>query len=122
VLFIVGITVVSNYLLIPLYGITGSAIATAITITSTNVIRWGFLLYKYKMQPYDFNSVKLIFISVATFLIGYFIPIFNNFLVDIAVRSLLTGGVFALLILKTEATPDINNKIRKNLKRFSISI
>ena len=122
VLFIVAITVLSNYLLIPLYGITGSAIATAITVTSANILRWGFLLYKFKMQPYDFNAVKLILISVATFLVGYFIPASTNFLVDVAIRSLLTGGLFALLILKTEAAPDINAKIRKNLKRFSIKI
>ena len=122
VLFIVGVTILSNYLLIPLYGITGSAIATAITITLANILRWGFLLYVFKMQPYDFNSAKLIFISVAVFIIGYFIPVFSNFVVDIAVRSLLTGGLFALLILKTEAAPDINGKIRKNLKRFSIKI
>ncbi len=121
VLIIVAITVLSNYLLIPIYGITGSAIATALTVISTNVIRWGFLMYKFKMQPYDFNSLKLIFISVVTFLIGYFIPSFNNFLVDIAVRSILTGGIFGLLLLKTEASPDINSKIRKNLKRFSIN-
>lgn len=122
VLFIVGITIVSNYLLIPLYGITGSAIATAITITSTNIIRWGFLLYKFKMQPYDLNSLKLVFISIAVFLVGYFIPVFSNFILDIAVRSLLTGGLFALLLLKTEAAPDINAKIRKNLKRLAINI
>ena len=122
VLLLVGITIVSNYLLIPLYGITGSAIATAITVTSANLGRWGFILYKYKMQPYDFNSLKLIFISIVTFFIGYFIPTFSNFIIDIAVRSLLTGGVFALLILKTEATPDINSKIRKNLIRFSIKL
>lgn len=121
VLFIVGITVLSNYLLIPIYGIMGSAIATAITVTSANIMRWGFLLYKYKMQPYDFNSVKLILISIVTFLIGYFIPVFSNFLIDIVVRSLITGGLFVLLILKTEASPDINAKIRKNLKRVSIN-
>ena len=119
VLLLVGITVLSNYLLIPVYGITGSAIAGAITTASVNIMRWGFLLYIYKMQPYDLNSVKLIFISVATFLVGYFIPTFSNFLLDIAVRSLLTGGIFAFLILKLEAAPDINSKIRKNLKRFS---
>ncbi|MES2140605.1 MAG: oligosaccharide flippase family protein [Bacteroidota bacterium] len=122
VLFIVVITVAANYLLIPIYGIMGSAIATAITITLGNIMRWGFLLYKYKMQPYDFNSVKLVIISVVTFLIGYFIPISSNFIVDIAIRSLSAGGLFALLILKTEATPDINKKIRKNLKRFSINL
>lgn len=122
VLLIVVITVLSNYLLIPIYGITGSAIATAITIASTNLIKWIFLYYKYKMQPFDLNSIKLIAISVISFLVGYFIPAFSNFLVDIAIRSLLTGGLFTLLMLKTEAAPDINNKIRKNLKRFSINI
>jgi len=122
VLLIIGITVLSNYFLIPIYGITGSAIATAITITSFNLIRWGFLLYKFKMQPYDFNSLKLIFISILTFINQSFIPTFSNFMVDIAIRSLLTGGIFALLLLKTEAAPDINSKIRKNLKRFSIKL
>lgn len=119
VVVMVIITFLSNYILIPIYGITGSAIATAITITLGNIIKWIFLLYKYKMQPFDFNSVKLVIISVVTFLIGYFIPISSNFIIDIAVRSLSAGGVFALLLLKTEATPDINRKIRKNLKRFS---
>ncbi len=122
VVVMVIITFLSNYILIPIYGIIGSAIATAITITLGNIIKWIFLLYKYKMQPFDFNSVKLIIISVVTFLIGYFIPISSNFIIDIAVRSLSAGGVFALLILKTEATPDINRKIRKNLKRFSINL
>ncbi len=122
VIFMVVFTVLSNYFLIPIYGILGSAIATAITVTSANIMRWGFLLYKYRMQPYDFNSVKLIFISIVTFLIGYFIPVNNNFLLDIAFRSLITGGIFTLLILKTEAAPEINVKIRKNLKRFSINL
>ncbi len=122
VIVVVAITIVSNYLLIPVYGIMGSAIATAITITTSNLIKWLFILYKFKMQPYDFNSVKLVVISIIVFLIGHFIPVFSNFLIDIAIRSLMTGGIFALLLLKTEATPDINNKIRKNLKRFSINI
>lgn len=122
VLFLVGITILSNYLLIPRYGIVGSAIATAITITLTNSIKWGFILYKFKMQPYDFNSLKLVLISIVVFLIGYFIPVFSNFILDIAVRSIITGGLFVLLLLKTEAAPDINSKIRKNLRRFSITL
>ncbi len=122
ILVIVLVTVVSNYLLIPLYGIAGSAVATAITVSVGNFVRWLFILYKFKMQPYDMNSLKLIFISVGVFLVGYFIPVSSNFIIDIAVRSSVTGGLFILLLLKTEASPDINAKIRKNLKRFSINI
>ena len=115
-------TILTNYLLIPVYGITGSAIATAITIASYNIMRWLFLYFKYKMQPYDFNIVKIVVIAVIAFISGYFIPRVPYLIADIAVRSTIAGGLFVLLILKTEATPEINTKIRKNLKRFSIYI
>ncbi len=115
-------TILTNYLLIPVYGITGSAIATAITIASYNIMRWLFLYFKYKMQPYDFNIVKIVVIAVIAFISGYFIPRVPYLIADIAIRSTIAGGLFVLLILKTEATPEINTKIRKNLKRFSIYI
>lgn len=40
---------------------------TAISITATNLIKWAFLSYKYKMAPYDFNSLKLLFISIVEY-------------------------------------------------------
>ncbi len=112
------LTIAGNYILIPIYGIEGSAMATAITIASYNILRWVFLYIKFKMQPYDVNSVKLIVIAIVAFLSGYFIPYLNNLIVDIAIRSATVGGLFILLILKMEAAPEINNKIRKNLKHF----
>jgi len=121
ILATVVVTVIANYLLIPVYGITGSAMATAFTITVANLIRFAFLKVKYKMQPYDINSIKLICISIIAFLPGYFIPTFNNFIVDIAVRSSVVTAIYVLLLLRLEATPDINNKIRKQFKHFKIS-
>jgi O-antigen/teichoic acid export membrane protein len=117
-----GVTILTNYLLIPIYGITGSAIATAITMSGYNIMRWLFLFFKFKMQPYDFNIVKIIGISVVAFIPGYFIPTMPYWIVDVCMRSGITGGLFLILILKTEASPEINHKIRKNLKRFSINI
>ena len=114
------ITILTNYLLIPKYGITGSAIATAITITAYNIMRWLFLYLKYRMQPYDINTVKIIAIAAIAFVPGYFIPNFGNLILDIAIRSTIISGIFIVLILKTEASPELNNKIRKNLKRLSV--
>ncbi|OFY84031.1 MAG: hypothetical protein A3F72_18605 [Bacteroidetes bacterium RIFCSPLOWO2_12_FULL_35_15] len=119
---ILFLTIVSNYILIPIYGIMGSAIATAIAIATYNIMRWLFLYFKLNMQPYDSNTFKIIMIAVIAFLPGYFIPHIINTIIDIAIRSSIVGGVFILLILKTEAAPEINNKIRKNLKRFSINL
>lgn len=120
VFFTVGITVLTNYLLIPIYGITGSALATMITVAFANIIRFTFLRINYKMQPYDRNTLKLIAIMVISFLPGYFIPFIHDLYLDIAIRSSIVGALFILLILKTEASPEINNKIRKNLLHFGI--
>ena len=81
-----------------------------------------FIYFKFKLQPYDFNTLKIIFISIIAFLPGYFIPHIHVLIIDIMMRSCIVGGIFILLLLKTEAAPELNNKIRKNLKHFSINL
>lgn len=115
------ITIVANYLLIPVFGIAGSAMATAFTVIFANIMRFLFLRIKYKMQPYDLNTIKLIAITVIAFLPGYFLPGFSNLMIDILIRSCIVGGIFILLILRMEASPDLNGKIRKNLNLFSFN-
>jgi len=118
----VGITIAANFIFIPLYGISGSALATAITVAANNALRFAFLKRKYSMQPYNMNTLKIVFIGIVALLPGLFIPWLHNLYLDIAVRSSIVGGIFILLILKLEAAPELNQKIRKNLKRFSIEI
>ena len=112
---IIFITVACNYVLIPIYGITGSAIATAITIGCYNVFRAFALYFKFGMQPYNFNIVKLLIISIVAFLPGYFMPELNNLILDILIRSAAVGILFLILILKTNASPDLINTMRKGL-------
>jgi O-antigen/teichoic acid export membrane protein len=120
VFVMMGITIFSNYLFIPIFGIIGSAIATALTVTLVNILRYALLYYKYQMQPYDHNTLKLLLIALVSFLPGYFIPHLSNMYLDITLRSGVTTGIFLFFMLKTEATPDINQKIRKNLLHLRI--
>lgn len=122
VIAMVAIIVAANFILIPIYGITGSAIATALTVMANNAIRYLFLKIKFQMQPFNLNSLKLILISLVALLPSFFIPFLHDKYIDIAVRSSVVGGIFILLSLKWEATPELNTKIRKNLKRFSINL
>ena len=119
VIAIVGFVILANYIFIPLFGITGSAIATALTVLLSNTFRFMFLILKFKMQPYNFNSIKIVLIAAASFLPSFFLPFLNNLYLDIAIRSSIVGGIFILLILKSEATPELNGKIRKNISLFS---
>ena len=115
VILMLAVIIVSNYLLIPVYGIVGSAVSTAITGIVGNTLRYLLLYNKYHMQPYDTNSVKLIIIAALAFLAGFIIPVLPNLYIDIALRSTVTGGLFILLLLKAEAAPELNQKIRKNV-------
>ena len=76
--------------------------------------------YAFSNSNPDMNSLKLILIAAIAILPSFFIPQFQKY-VDIAIRSSIVGGIFILLTLKLEATPELNNKIRKNLKRFNIT-
>jgi O-antigen/teichoic acid export membrane protein len=121
VFLMVGLVVGANLIFIPLYGITGSAIATAVTVSANNLLRFLFLKIKYGMQPYDFNSLKLLLIAAISLAPGIFLPYIHDKYSDIALRSAIVGGLFLLLTLKTEAAPELNVKIRKNLKHFGIT-
>ncbi len=121
-LLMVGVIILANLIFIPIYGIIGSALATAITLSANNIIRFLFLKVKFGMQPYDLNSIKIILIAGIAILPSFFIPAFSDKYIDIAIRSSLVGGLFLILLFKMNAAPELNNKIRKNLKRFSINI
>lgn len=112
----VGFVILVNYIFIPLYGITGSAIATALTVIASNIVRFSFLIIKFKMQPYNTNTLKLLLIGFVALLPGILIPFLGNLYLDILLRSGIVSGLFLLLILKMEATPELNIKIRKNMK------
>lgn len=118
VILLIGVTLLTNYLFIPLYGISGSAIATAFTTFFANLCRYLFLYNRFGMQPYDRNTGKILLIAIVSSLPGFLMPYLQQLYLDIAIRSALVGGLFILLVFKTDATPDINQKIRKNLARF----
>ena len=65
-IFILLINVTLNYLLIPLHGIIGAAIATAISYSIKNFIWMIFVYYKTNLQPYD----RYYFKTISTFLLS----------------------------------------------------
>lgn len=116
VFILVFVTIIANYLLIPNFGIIGSASATAISVIIGNGLRFFLLFNKYKMQPFNSNTIKIIGIAAIAIIPGLLIPYLNNWVLDTAIRSGAVGGLFIVLLLKLEAAPELNNKIRKNLK------
>lgn len=76
--FITGLTIYFNYLLIPLLGMTGAAIATLITyIISFSFQQW-IVLKKIKGNPYSMGIFKQIILFLILFGVNALLPHWND--------------------------------------------
>lgn len=120
-LALIGVTIAANLIFIPLYGITGAAIASATTFLIFNSARYLFILLVFKMQPFTYRTPLTILIGVITYVIVNAIPPFSNFIVDGIFRSglitLLFGGAAYYLRLSEDINKLINNVTSKYFKR-----
>ena len=103
-LFLVGLTIFSNYILINKYGMTGAAIATAITFLTYNILKVVYIQYRFKMQPFTIETIKTLLVLLIVGFLGSYIEIFPQFpLISIVVKSsiiavLLTLGLYGLKV------------------------
>ncbi|MFO7616670.1 MAG: polysaccharide biosynthesis C-terminal domain-containing protein [Bacteroidales bacterium] len=112
-----GLVILTNLLLIPAVGITGAAIASAISTFAYALMRYLFLLIRYRMQPYTWRHAAALLVAVAAYLPALLIPDLNNdampiltLLLDIGVRSLAIALVFVAITLIFKVSPDLNRR------------
>lgn len=102
-----------NVVLIPKFGMLGAAISYSTTMLLLNFSYWAFLAYRYKLQPFNFQFIKLLIISIVVLLIGLMLPYLNNFFIDVTVRSLLMLFIYTILIYYFKISTDINDFIKQ---------
>jgi O-antigen/teichoic acid export membrane protein len=108
-----------NKLFIPIYQINGAALATLISLTLYNVIKFILLWVKLKMQPLTW-AVLWVFACGA---IAYYIPalLFPKLqipLIEIALKSSLSLAIFGGLVIYFKLSPDINALVLAGLKKI----
>jgi O-antigen/teichoic acid export membrane protein len=115
-----GLVIISNFIFIHLFGITGAAIGSAISAFCYGLMRYGFLWQKFKMQPYSYRHLLILGIGVLTFFISGLIPDLNHvdyktpsLILDIIVRSGAMAIVYTSLIFLFRLSPDLEGFIRK---------
>ncbi len=109
-------TLVTNYLLIPDYGIVGAALATAISLVVFNIIAFSFLLVKFKLQPFNIKTLMVLVIGVGAYFLADIINISDNLVLNQVVQSLVLVAIYIPLILIGRVSPDINNWVNKMVK------
>ena len=120
-IILVFLVVITNYIFIPIYGIKGAAIASAISTFVFVSMRYIFVLRNFKMQPLKINHIFVIIISVVSYFAADIIPLFNNVFFDIIIRSGIIVIIYGVLIILFKVSDDINLKLIKNFFKDNFS-
>lgn len=120
--FNIGLIIVvisTNLILIPLYQVTGAAIATALSIFLYNFSRTLFVWRAFGMQPFTRKTAFTLLVGISCFLVSMLIPALRNPFADILMRSCLIGGLYLLLVYLLNISPQLNGLIRVVQDRVS---
>src|SRR5665648_411761 len=107
---LVILLIMTNLLLIPIYGITGAAIGGAVSLSILNLLRFLYLWYKFNLHPFNLKFILVAAIGISAYLISSLLPILPNFITDIIVRSSILTVLFCLPVYLLKLSPDINDK------------
>ncbi|MDL2290334.1 lipopolysaccharide biosynthesis protein, partial [Paludibacteraceae bacterium OttesenSCG-928-F17] len=111
VFIIAGIGILTNYLLIPVLGVSGAAIATLIsTMLSLSFQQW-IVQRKIKANPLTKGTLISVIIILVLFGINYLLPQVANFWIDIIYRSSILGLLAFLIVFVTKVSPEFNGVV-----------
>mgnify|MGYP006162374301 CR=1 FL=1 len=114
--------VISNHILIPLYGINGAAFATFLSSFLFFTIKILFVYKKFNMHPFRFNTLKVFLLFIFLYLIVLNLNININIYIDIVLKSLIIITFSLVMIFKLNLSDDISNLFSKFVQRIRISL
>lgn len=107
----------TNLYFIPIYGITGAAIATFASLTLFNLLKLIFIWVKFGIQPFTLATLQVLLFAGVAFGVAYIIPYMGIPILDIAIHSGIFAMLFAFLVLYFKVSADVNELFEEALSR-----
>jgi O-antigen/teichoic acid export membrane protein len=115
---LVLVTIVTNVIMIPQYGLLGAAIASCLSFLLYNLSRYIFILVKFKMQPYDVSFLKVLGAGAIGFGVAFLVPSMSNAYADTVARSAAFMIIYLPLIYRMHVSPDLNLTLKTYMKKL----
>jgi O-antigen/teichoic acid export membrane protein len=116
------ITVILNYLLIPIYGIVGAAIGTGTAIIMYNTLKLFYVWLRFSMQPFQWKMLLIVFVGILSLIIAYIIPHPANNYLDILLRSVVVTITYVLPLWAMNISDELNQLIEGMLNQVKALI
>jgi O-antigen/teichoic acid export membrane protein len=102
-----------NFVLISHYDKLGAAYSALISISFYNSMRFGFLWYKFGLQPYTWKDLLAIVYAVIAAAISYTIPRIPGIFLDSTLRTFVFCMLFFPAVYFTGVSAEVNQLIKK---------
>lgn len=119
--FLLIITVITNFIFIPIFGGEGAAIATMLSLIIYNLFKYVFLRVKMKLDPFTHKTIIAVVISLISFVIPYLIPKLEHVIADGIIRSGAMLVIFVPLVYFSKISLEINEMVEKAIKFVRIT-
>ena len=101
------LTVALNYWLIPTYGLTGAAVATLLSLSLYNLLKYLFIWWQFQMQAFTWSTLKVLLIGSLAYLIASVLPRSPWLLLNLTVISVVFSLLFWGPVLYWRLSPDL---------------
>ena len=116
-LSLIGVVYFLNLYLIPIYGIIGAAISTAVALILYNLGRLLFVYFAYSIHPFTWKQFLIIILGVLSIILVINIPMFDlNIWIQFILKISATGFIFFGTILLFDLEPETKSYLRKALR------
>lgn len=113
---LIVLTVITNIIFIPLYGLEGAALATMLSGFTYNTLKFLLIRKKFQMNPFSLRTLWLVLIIILVLVLGFIVPSTKNGLVDIIIRSGIVTLVYVLLVYYMKIAPELFILVKDFLK------
>lgn len=115
---LVLVAVGANYLLIPVYGIIGAAVASVLALVLYNTTKYIYILIQLKLQPFTKSTFLVTALGAGLLLLAELITITGNLWVDSVVQITLFTGIFVGVVLYFRLSEELNNLIISGVAKW----
>ena len=117
-LMLVFFTIVLNMIFIPLYGITGSAIATLLSITIYSVAKLMFVVKRMHLYPFTIQTIYSILITAILFVLFYFWKFPFHPIIGIVLKSILVTILYVYINYRFSISKEINQVLHSIIRKM----
>lgn len=115
---LVVLSVILYMIFIPLWGMTGAALVSLLSVSASSLLRVFYLKVNMKLFPYRLTHLKCLAIGLVALAVGKFIPLLDNYYFDLIMRGSAVSVVFISLSYLFHITGDINQILDKIYKKL----